>query len=328
MSQLEKQIRIELDSVTDSNLKKVQNTLIALFKKADSDFESLSKYGKLALKLAKNLDDDNEKLLLLTGALEMEWPEYLGGDGYWSEPSDLSVATTLLGQKSGNTSLFEFSKKLNPCKALAFFDLGLVANNSASPSQVMFATRRSPVDPVLAISSVSESLNTKQIAEIFEKIEEGVWLAAVLFRANGWTWPEWQEAFDQVSKSSSITLAFAETLLKEVAKSKNEDSTALEWIPEFIEEYEDWDGLDEEPSRFLELVESNTKLLKLAKNSHWEGLIDGLAENFSDEVFDGEPETLEDLPTKGFKLPKFCTNCGIRFIRNESKFCGECGTPR
>ena len=158
VSQLEKQVSSLLNSASDSNLMTVQNELTALFNRADSDFDALEKYGKVALKMVGNVGDDQKVLLLLAAAFEMEWPEYQGGDGYWICPSDLSSAATLLGLKNGHESLIEFSKKLNPCSALAYFDLGLAAVSGASSSQVIFATHRSSVDPVIAIASLSESL--------------------------------------------------------------------------------------------------------------------------------------------------------------------------
>jgi hypothetical protein len=328
VSQLEKQVSSLLDSASDSNLMTVQNELTALFNRADSDFDALEKYGKLALKMIGNLGDDQKVLLLLAAALEMEWPEYQGGDGYWICPSDLSSAATLLGLKNGNESLIEFSKKLNPCTAILYFDLGLAAVSGASPSQVIFATNRSTVDPVLAIASLSESLNKSQILETLEKLDQGVWLAAALVGANGWTWPEWQNAFDQVSGASRVNSSFVEVLLTQVGKSNSEDSSALKWIPEFIEEFESFEGFYEDPSGILNLIVSNKKLLKLAKDTQWEGLIEALEEDFPEVMSDDEPELAENFPLEEVELAKFCTNCGAKFARAESRFCPDCGTER
>ena len=328
MSQLEKEVSSLLDSVSDSNLVTVQNELTALFNKADSDFDALEKYGKLALKMVGNLEDDRKVLLLLAAALEMEWPEFQGGDGYWIVPSDLSSAATLLGLNNGHESLIEFSKKLNPCSALAYFELGLAAVSGASPSQVLFATNRSPVDPVLAIASLSESLDKTQILETLEKLDECVWLAAALKGANGWMWPEWQDAFDQVSGASRANGSFVEVLLVQVGKSNSEDSSGLKWIPEFIEEFEDWEGFYEDPSGMLELIVSNKELLSLAINSQWEGLIEALEEDFPEAMSNAETATVEAFLPEESKLAKFCSNCGTEFARAESRFCSDCGTQR
>lgn len=328
MSQLEKEVSRLLDSVSDSNLVTVQNELTALFNKADSDFDALEKYGKLALKMLGNLEDDRKVLLLLAAALEMEWTEFQGGDGYWIEPSDLSSAATLLGLKKGHESLIEFSKTLNPCSALAYFDLGLAAVSGASPSQVIFATHRSPVDPVLAIASLSDSLNKSQILETLEKLDQGGWLAAALVGANGWMWPEWQDAFDQVSGASRANRLFVEFLLIQVGKSNSEDSSVLEWIPGFIEEFESFEGFYEDPSGILELIVSNNELLSLAINSQWEGLIEALEEDFPEAMSDAETATVEEFLPEESKLAKFCSNCGTEFARAESRFCSDCGTQR
>ena len=328
VSQLEKQISSLLDSASDSNLITVQNELTALFNRADSDFDALEKYGKLALKMVGNLGDDQKVLLLLAAALEMEWPEYQGGDGYWICPSDLSSAATLLGLKNGHESLIDFSKKLSPCTAILYFDLGLAAAERASSSQVIFAANRSSVDPVIAIASLSESLDKTQILEILEKLDEGVWLAAALVGANGWTWPEWQDAFEHVSVVSGVHASFLEVLLIEIGKSNSEDSSALEWIPGFLEEFESWEAFYEDRSGILNLIVSNKKLFKLAKDTQWEGLIEALEEDFPEVMSDDEPELAENFPLEEVNLAKFCTNCGAKFARAESRFCPDCGTER
>jgi hypothetical protein len=328
VSKLEKQISSLLDSVSESNLMTVQSELTAIFNEADLDFDTLEQYGKLALKMVGNLGEDQKVLLLLAAALEMEWPEYQGGDGYWICPSDLSSAATLLGLNSGHESLIEFSKNLTPCTAIAYFDLGLVAAERASSSQVIFASSRSAVDPVIAIASLSESLDKTQILETLEKLDEGVWLAAALVGANGWTWPEWQDAFEQVSVVSGAHASFLEVLLIEVGKSNSEDSSALEWIPGFVEEFESWEAFYEDRSGILNLIVSNKKLLKLAKDSQWEGLIEALEEDFPEAMSDDEHELAENFPTEEVKLAKFCSNCGSKFARAESRFCPDCGTER
>lgn len=327
VSKLEIQISSLLDSLNKSNLNSVQTDLTRLFKEADADFEALRNHGKLAYRMAEKLEDHAKVLLLLAAALEMEWPEYQGGDGYWIEPSNLSGVAVLLGLNNGHESLIEFSQKLNPCNAIAYFDLGLVASHSASEGQIVFATNRSPVDAVLAIASLSSSLNKSQILEVLKKLKEGAWLSAALV-GNGWTWPEWQFAIEQISGVSVVNASFLEVLLSEVGKSNSDETSALEWIPEFVEEFESWEAFYEDRAGILKVIVSNKKLLKLAKASKWEGLIEALEEDFPEAMSRDEAALAENLPLEGLKLAKFCTNCGTKFARAESRFCPDCGTER
>ena len=327
MSKIEKQISSLLDSLNDNNANSVQTELTSLFKEADSDFDALRNHGKLAYKMAKKLEDHAKALLLLAAALEMEWPEYQGGDGYWIEPSNLSGAAVLLGLNNGHESLIEFSQKLNRCKALEFFDLGLVACRGASAGQIVFATNRSPVDAVLAIASLSSSLNKAQILRVLKKLKEGAWLTAALV-GNGWTWPEWQYAIKQISGVSVVNASFLEVLLIEVGKSNSEENSALEWIPEFVEEFESWEAFYEDRAGILMPIVSNKKLLKLAKDTQWEGLIEALEQVASDVMSEDEPDLAKDAPLEELKVAKFCTNCGSKFTRAASRFCPDCGTER
>jgi hypothetical protein len=327
VSKLKKQVSSLLDSLNQSNLSVVQTDLTALFKEADSDFEALRNHGELAYRMAEKLEDHAQVLLLLAAALEMEWPEYQGGDGYWIEPSNLSGAAVLLGLSNGHESLIEFSQKLNPCRALAYFDLGLVAGRGASAGQIVFATNRSPVDAVLAIASLSSSLNKAQILGVLKKLKEGAWLTAALV-GNGWTWPEWQYAIKQISGVLVVNSSFLEVLLIEVGKSNSEETSALEWIPEFVEEFESWEAFYEDRAGILKLIVSNKKLLKLAKDTQWEGLIEALKENGPDFMSYDEPDLAVDFQLEEVKLAKFCTNCGSKFTRAASRFCPDCGTER
>ncbi len=153
MSEFETRVESLLDSADQSNFSAVQSQLIDLFLESENDDELRSDWAKRAYALTNRFSDDRRSLLLLSAALEVSWPEYSRGDGYFREPSDLASAATVIGVNNPDDSFFEYSKHLEPCAAIHFFDLGVVSNNSVSPENVMFAINRSNLDPVLAVAA-------------------------------------------------------------------------------------------------------------------------------------------------------------------------------
>ena len=269
-----------VESWQDSNGKDIQNQLLAIFKQSENDEVARSEWAKKAFALSNQLTDDRRTLVLLAAALEVSWPDYPGGDGYYREPSDLATAATLIGINSSDQGLIDFTKTLDPCRAIEFFDLGIASNNEASAEQVLEAVKRTNLDPVLAVASVSPALSKKQIMEVLLEIESPSWLTWVLLKSDGWTWPEWQYAFEQASFNCEPTVAFWEVLLTEVGKNQEDESSELSWIADFMEEFEDNGGFDRDVSEEnLELIKQNPNLLELALATNWEYVIEALGED-------------------------------------------------
>jgi hypothetical protein len=277
VSEFETRVEALLHSATESNLGEIQSQLTAYFKGSDSDDELRSDWAKQAYSMTNRFTDDRRSLLLLSAALEVSWPEYSRGDGYFREPSDLAIAATLIGVNNPDDSFFEFSKKLSACAAISFFDLGVVSNSSVSPENVFFATTRSKLDPVLSIAAVSGSLKRDQTIDILGKIDSPGWLVTALLKSDGWYWPDWQYAFEQASFNCEPSVLFWEILLNEIRKNQEDESSQLSWIPDFMQEFEDNEGLDPDFSEpTFELLTSNQSLRKLAMESKWETLIEAL----------------------------------------------------
>lgn len=266
-----------LDSVNDKNLKSVQRELIDFFKSSEQNNDTRVQYAAKAYELTNQFDDDRRSILLLSAALEVTWPDYPGGDGYFSEPSELASAATVIGINNSGPELIEFSKKLSPCKAIEFFDLGIAASSESTSEQVLFAASRTNLDPVFAVAAVSNALSKKQIKSLLAELDSASWLVAVLLKSDGWTWPDWQYAFEQATFNCEPTVPFWEVLLTEIGKNQNDDSSDLPWISEFIEEFENYDGLDPDVSgETFELFQSSDSLMALAMASNWDSLQEAL----------------------------------------------------
>lgn len=277
MSEFETKIESILNSADESNISEVQAQLTAYFKGSESDEEVRSDWAKQAYALTNRFDDDRRSLLLLSAALEMSWPEYGLGDGYFSEPSDLAVAATVIGVNNPDESFFAFSKELSLCAAINFYDLGFVSNNSVSSEDAMFAIHRSHVDPVLSIAAVSSALERNQIMDVLGQIDSSGWLVATLLKSDGWYWPDWQYAFEQASFNCEPSEQFWEILLKEIRKFQVNQTSQLSWIPDFMADFEDNGGLDPETYEdTFELLSSDTFLRTHAIESKWEPLIEAL----------------------------------------------------
>ena len=268
-----------VESWQDSNGKDIQNQLLAIFKQSENDEVARSEWAKKAFALSNQLTDDRRTLVLLAAALEVSWPDYPGGDGYYREPSDLATAATLIGINSSDQGLIDFTKTLDPCRAIEFFDLGIASNNEASAEQVLEAVKRTNLDPVLAVASVSPALSKKQIMEILLEIGSPSWLTWVLLKSDGWTWPEWQYAFEQASFNCEPNVSFWELLLTEVGKHQEDEASELSWIADFMEEFEDNEGFDPDVyEENLELIKQTPTLSDLAMASNWDYLVDAIGE--------------------------------------------------
>lgn len=277
MSEFETTVESLLDAAKDTKISEVQAQLTAFFKGSESDDDIRSTRAKQAYSLTNRYVDDRRSLLLLCAALEVTWPDYTLGDGYFGEPSDLAVAATLIGVNNSDESLFTFSKELSSCAAINFYDLGVVSNPSVSSENVMYAVKRSNLDPVVSIAAVSNALERDQIMDVLGQIDSSGWLVATLLKSDGWFWPDWQYAFEQASFNSEPSLEFWKILLQEIRKNQDDLTSEFSWIPEFMEEFEENEGLEPEIyEETFELLSSNQSLRQLAMESKWEPLIEAL----------------------------------------------------
>jgi hypothetical protein len=280
VSEFETRVESLLDSADQSNFSKVQSQLIDLFQESEHDDELRSDWAKRAYSMTQRFEDEKRALLLLSGALEVEWPQYERGDGYFEEPSDLATAATLIGINNCDDPFFQFSMALEPCNAIEYFDLGFVSNSTSSPGNVLFAISRSGADPVLSIASVAGALDKEQILKVLSKIDPidaPGWMSVTLVKSDGWYWPDWQYAFGQASFNCEPSAVFWEVLLGEIRKSQENESSELSWIPHFMKEFQDCQGLDPKVSEAsFELLTGDHSLRKLAMESRWEPLIEAL----------------------------------------------------
>jgi hypothetical protein len=280
MSEFETRVESLLDSADQSNFSAVQSQLIDLFMESEGDDDLRSDWAKRAYSMTQRFEDQKRSLLLLSGALAVEWPQYERGDGYFREPSDLATAATLIGINNSDDPFFQFSKALEPCNAIEYFDLGFVSNSTPSPGNVLFAISRSGADPVLSIASVAGALDKEQILKVLsnlDPIDAPGWMSVTLVKSDGWYWPEWQYAFGQASFNCEPSAVFWEVLLGEIRKSQENESTELSWIPDFLTEFQTVGGLDPTVSEAsFELLTGDRSLRKLAMDSKWEPLIEAL----------------------------------------------------
>ena len=268
-----------LDSLTDENVAVVQESLTALFMESKDSEELRRAYAKKAIELDFHLSDDKKSLLLLSCAIEVPWPEYNRGDGYYSEPSDLATNITLLGINNEDPGLIAFSKAMNSCNGIEFYDLGIASNRDSTEEEVLLAKNRTHLDPVIAMAAVSPALSKQQIFDTLLELNDAVWLSLAIGKSDGWTWPEWQYAFGQASFNYEPSLELWNILLNQVKNLSKDESNQIPWISEFMEVFEDDGGLDPDSSQdTLQFIKGNSGLLTLASESGWQTLIEALEE--------------------------------------------------
>lgn len=263
----EEEVLSIVKSLSQSNMAQSQHELTELFKMSEIDDDMRSYQASYAHSLGSSLMDEVKTMVLLSAVLEVRWPEWNRGDGYFTEPSLLGSFATRLGLSSKHSELLEVSNHLSPCKFLGFFDLGIVANRQATSAQVMAAVNRSSLDPVLAIAASAESLTPSQVREILARLESGSLLIDAILRLDGWNWPEFQDAFGLASSDLNPTETLWEVLLSEVGEHLRSNSSSFRWMFDFLDQAgEDfWESSED----VLDLIRATPKLRQLAEDSQW-----------------------------------------------------------
>lgn len=263
----EEEVLSIVNSLSNANMAQSQHELTELFQMSEFDDEMRSYHASFAHSIGSSLEDEVKTMVLLSAALEVRWPEWTRGDGYFTEPSLLGTFATRLGLSSKHSELLEASHNLSPCKFMGFFDLGIVANRQATSAQVMAAVNRSSLDPVVAIAASAESLTSSQVSEILARLESGSLLIDAILKIDGWNWPEFQDAFGLASSGLNPTESLWEVLLSEVGEHLRNNSSSFRWMFDFLDQAGDdfWESSED----VLDLIRATPKLRQLAEDSQW-----------------------------------------------------------
>lgn len=213
--------------------------------------------------------DLSTKIVLRALAESIEWPPYERGDGYWSEPSQNSVALVMIGWLLKPDEVEMARDILNSqLPGVSFIALGMTRNRNLPADIIMSLAKFG--DPVTAAASEHGSLGAAEVRAMLEQIENGVWVSALVLGQDGWTWPDWQYAFEQVSTGCPESPAFWEVLLSELAKSNR-----WRWFEDFLDSIQDplddqdLDELLETMEGLIIALEMRPDLIPLAIASAW-----------------------------------------------------------
>jgi hypothetical protein len=259
-----------VESVSISNITLIQAELTRLFKQSEGDDDVRVDQADFAVRLASRIENENKALVLLAAALEVSWPNYDRGDGYFLEPSLLASFATRLGLSTNYAELLQWSNQLTRCEFIGFFDLGIAANPGSSSLEVMSAVKRSSIDPVIAIAASSPVLLTSQIREVLAPLESASLLIAAILRMDGWNWPEFQDAFGLASKNLQPTETLWKVLLVEAKNHLNDNSSQFSWIYDFIDQADSY--FFENLEDVVDMIRKSPNLRKLAIDSQWKTL--------------------------------------------------------
>lgn len=271
VSKFEDKVLELIESVSLTNITLVQGELTRLFKQSEGDDEVRVEQADFAYRFARNIEDDCKALVLLAAALEVSWPRYERGDGYFLEPSLLATFATQLGLSSNFAELLEWSDQLTRCEFLGFFDLGIAANPEATSYQVMESVGRSTIDPVLAIAAASPALTTSQVREALAPLDFVSLLISAIYKEDGISFPEFQDAFGVASSNLKPSEALWEVLLSESGRQLSDSSSEFSWMADFIDQAESCD-LFQSRADVMTLIRQNPKLRELAGDSQWEAV--------------------------------------------------------
>jgi len=226
--------------------------------------------------------DLQTQIVLRSLAEGVEWPPYEGGDGYWSEPSDNSVGLVMVGWRLQPDEIELARSILNSgLPGVGFIALGMTRNLDL-PRDVILALDRF-ADPVTVAASCHPSLTSGDVRSLLERVDNGTWVAAFVLGQDGWTWPDWQYAFGEVSRGCPDSAAFWEVVLAEMA---NPDRWS--WFEDFLYEVEeslDYQDLDAQLETFeglLTAMWNNPNLVPLALASGWTPALVAAAADSSD----------------------------------------------
>jgi hypothetical protein len=211
-------------------------------------------------------------------AENVDWPPYERGDGYWSEPSDNAVALVRLGGCLSSEQIdIARSVMALPLRGVAFLALGL-ATNPNMPRDVILGLALMP-DPVIAAASTHDSLEVKDVQDLLSRVDNGVWVSTWIRGLDGWTWPDWQYAFQEATGGfGQSSAAFWEALLLGCASPSR-----WPWIDDFIQDLEDGESEIHDLDGLLEVLSERPDLVSVAASSGWSIAMAGAATVSEDE---------------------------------------------
>jgi len=247
-----------------------------------ADADQCAHIVKSLTRLTKDRDVPTQIALRLL-AESVVWPMYERGDGYWAEPSRNAVALVRMGRDLSASDVWLARDVLTlPYRGVGFIGLGLAVNEDM-PREVILSLVGLE-DPVLAAASAHSSLGVEDVRTILSRMENGVWVGLWILGGDGWTWPDWQDAFGVVSEDASQPLAFWEAVLTDLLNPSQHLWTEL-----FLDSIEDADFDVEELESLLALMSAYPHLESLALQSAWPGAVTAVAMTSAD------PATLQQL---------------------------------
>ena len=254
--------------------------------------EACEERAKEAIELYRQMTDPKSRLAITLAAAELPWPPYLRGDGYWPLASDISYSLTQAGLEEDDSGLLAtlveslaVDSSESAKWALAYLDLGLVGNSLLDREAILRVVSRSAVDPVRAIASMHSALEREDVAGILQQMADGVWLWHALDREDGWTWPDFQDAFGLASAATEggncesvwqLVLAARCVQLGSMSEAELPDTVDVEWLDEFFGALEEtFDDLSDLPDGYVwftslaEAIDSGFDVAQAAREAHW-----------------------------------------------------------
>jgi len=227
-----------------------------------SDAEECGRVVGTLTTLSRQQDLPTQIVLRLL-AESVEWPPYMRGDGYWAEPSKNASELVLIGWNLSADDV-DFARDVVEAgiSGVGFIALGL-AKNQQLPRELILSLKEFD-DPVIAVASEHPSLVAEDVRDLLQQVENFAWISALVSGQDGWTWPDWQQAFGLVSTGCPDSKAFWEVLLSEIAKSPR-----WPWIEDFVEDFEDYDGGPEELEGLVATLKEHPELMGIAFSGGW-----------------------------------------------------------
>lgn len=281
---LNSQARSELESIRDSLMNscdgpqasiqiRAMRSVVNSLEVNDSDNgwdDVASQYGRLVIEVC-NSAPAIVRCTMFGIALNGSWPEYVNGEGYWDVPSMLAdlIVMDALTISDNEFALLELHQETIGA-GMPFIDLGIAGSTRVnSDSIVRAATRSSSMPdfpPILITASANPKLDSSYVHQFLGqsyKSGNGQWLRSFITRSDGWTWPDWQSAFQVVSEAAKRSRAFwAEVLTPSI----DGICPIAQWDEEEEFEPELYEGYLDDLKFYLS---SDPKLEKIALASGW-----------------------------------------------------------
>lgn len=155
--------------------------------------------------ISRSEDVTSGAAIAMAAINSLHWPQYNHGDGYWTGASELATQLTLMALNDHAHTLIpslltmKQSHSRADYDALGFVDLGIVANMAVDRDTVLQVAKRAGIDPVTVVAMAHPALSLDDQTHLYDLIENFDWLVNLLRRTDGWTWPDYQSAFEQAS---------------------------------------------------------------------------------------------------------------------------------